>query len=225
MNNLDNLQKVLNYTFNDIKNLEISLTHQSYANEHEGVESYERLEFLGDAVIEMVVSKHIYDYVKSSSGVLTKIRSYLVSTENLSKISKDLGLDKYMLSSKSLSSIGKKNSADLFESLIGAIYIDGGLDPCKKVIEKYIIVDKENIDFAIENCDDSKTQVQELCQKQIKTFEYVVVSSSGQDHEKIFEVVLNIEGEKVSQAKGRSIREAEENCAKNYLKILKQANV
>ena len=88
MNNLETLQKVLNYTFKDAKNLEMALTHQSYANEHEGVVSYERLEFLGDAVIEMIVSKYIYEYVKSSSGMLTKIRSYLVSTENLSKFLK-----------------------------------------------------------------------------------------------------------------------------------------
>lgn len=224
MNNLKNLQSKIGYEFKDVSNLEMAFTHQSYANEHDGVESYERLEFLGDAVIEMIVSKHIFDYVKFSSGILTKIRSYLVSTENLSKISKDLGLDKYMLCSKSLTSIGKKNCADLFESLIGAIFIDGGIDPCERIIQEYIIKDKENMDFAIENCEDSKTQVQELCQKQGKIFEYILVGSFGQDHEKIFEVSLMIEGEKVSQNSGHSIREAEENCARNYLNKLKQTN-
>jgi len=218
IDNINNLQEIVGYSFNNRDYLITAFTHQSFANENDGVESYERLEFLGDAILEHVVSKYIYDCINLSSGVLTKLRSYLVSTDNLSKVSENLRLGEYLIKSKSLINISKKNSADIVESLIGAIYLDGGLDECSKFIQKNIIIDKSNVEFALENCEDSKTRVQEYCQKFQKSFQYAVVSTFGKDHEKQFEVELIIDGEKVALAKGLSIRDAEENCAKIYLK-------
>jgi len=216
MSSRESLQNLIGYNFKNSKHLEVALTHQSYANEM-NVDSYERLEFLGDAVIELVVSKYLYENFSMTSGKLTKLRSALVSTENLSKISNELNLNKLVKKAKSLQTLSKKNLADLVESVIGAVYLDGGIDECVGVINKVIIKSEDNIKYMLENCEDSKTELQELLQSKAIKFEYKLVSSMGLDHEKIFEVELLIDGNSEFKAKGKSIREAEENCAKGYL--------
>ena len=216
---MNNLQSKLNYTFKDQNLLKTALTHSSFSNEFGG-ESYERLEFLGDAVLELVVSDYIYKFGQLDSGLLSKLRAGLVSTAYLKQISQDLGLDRLVFKSKSLQTLSDKTKADLFESLIGAVYLDSGLECAKKIIKNLVIVDDQNIRSVIKNCVDYKTKLQETLQKLGKTFEYRLVSDSGLDHDKTFEVELIVDSQVVSKASGKSIHIAQEHCAENYLHTL-----
>ena len=217
MNRLTELESKIGYEFNDKTLLDKALTHQSYANDNM-TESYERLEFLGDAIIEFVVSDFVYKNFNFEVGVLTKLRASLVSTDYLVDISKALSLDKLALKSRSLSQLGKKNIADLFESLIGAVYLDGGISEAEKLIDKYIIKDMENIRFVLKNSIDYKSKFQEYMQSLAKSFEYKIISSTGLDHEKIHTVGLWVEGEKITEATASSKQVAEEKCAEFYIK-------
>lgn len=217
MNRLTELENLIGYEFKDKTLLNTALTHQSYANDNM-TESYERLEFLGDAIIEFVVTDFVYNNLNFEVGVLTKLRASLVSTDYLVGISKNLGLDKLALRSKSLSQLGKKNIADLFESLIGSVYVDGGLEEAKKLIDKYIIKGMENIRFVLKNSIDYKTKFQEYMQSLSRTFEYKTISSTGLDHEKKHTVGLWVEGKKITEVTATSKQIAEEKCAEFYIK-------
>ena len=219
MTEIEKLQERVGYKFKDESLLFTALTHQSLANEN-GSLSYERLEFLGDAVIELIVSDFIYSNFEYDAGLSSRLRASLVSTENLSKIASTLGLDTLVQKSKSLQTLSKKNSADLIESLTGAIYKDGGVTAAENFVKKFIIVDRETVESFVDSCVDFKTKLQELLQKDAQVFEYKVLSSSGLDHSKIFEVGLFVDGVMVSKSSGKSIREAEESCAEKYLKSL-----
>lgn len=213
---MEELQRRIGYIFRDISLLTQALTHQSYANDN-NVTSYERLEFLGDAVIELVVSDYIYRFCEFDAGVSTRLRASLVSTEYLQNVSHELGLPELVLKSKSLSVLGKKNTADLVESLVGAVYLDGGLDNAKRIIEENIIISDDNVRYVMLTAIDYKSKFQELMQSQGRTFEYRVLSSSGLAHEKTFEVGLYVDGQIVSNAIATSIHSAEENCAREYI--------
>ena len=217
MNRLTELENLIGYEFKDKTLLNTALTHQSYANDNM-TESYERLEFLGDAIIEFVVTDFVYNNLNFEVGVLTKLRASLVSTDYLVGISKTLGLDKLAFRSKSLSQLGKKNIADLFESLIGSVYVDGGLEEAKKLIDKYIIKGMENIRFVLKNSIDYKTKFQEYMQSLSRTFEYKTISSTGLDHEKKHTVGLWVEGKKITEVTATSKQIAEEKCAEFYIK-------
>lgn len=219
MNNLKDLQNILNYNFNNISLLEEALTHKSYANEFM-TESYERLEFLGDAIIEFVVSDTIVNYKELGAGELSKLRASLVSTSYLYNISINLGLDKLAKKSKSLPSLSKKNTADLFESVVGAVYLDGGLQKAKDIIDKYIIINEKNITNVLEKSRDYKTLLQELLQSKAITFKYDVIKTTGKDHNKTFYVKLTV-GDDIVTGMGLSIQSAEEDCAKKYLEKIK----
>ena len=123
--------------------------------------------------------------------------------------------------SKSLPTISKKTTADLFESVLGAVYLDGGLDATKKIIEKFVVIDKDNLDRHLNSCEDAKTSVQELLQAVGQKFEYRLLGSSGMDHEKTFEVELVVDGKSVTRGRSTSIQSAEEIAAKEYLKLIK----
>jgi len=223
MSNYDNLEKVIGYKFKNRQLLETALTHISYANES-GEESYERLEFLGDAVIELVVSDYIYKFNEFDAGVLTKLRASLVSTENLSKISTMLSIMQIVKKSRSLPVLSKKNTADIFESLIGAIYLDSGIEEARKVVEKFVIISRSNIQETLKLCVDYKTKFQEDMQSKGKQFEYRVLNSNGLDHDKTFECGLYIDAVLVSKAIGKSIHMAEEQCARLYYENLKTSD-
>lgn len=219
MNSLKDLELKIDYRFNDSTLLTQALTHVSFANEnHE--ESYERLEFLGDAVIELVVSEYIYKYYYFDSGVSSKLRASLVSTEYLSKIAKELCLEDFARKGRGLPSLSKKNVADLMESLIGAIYVDGGMMPASDVVSRFVIKDITNVDYVLNNSIDYKSQLQELLQAQGTAFEYKLKSTDGLDHEKVFHVGLFVDGVEVSESSGRSIQEAQNICASQYYKRL-----
>lgn len=219
MTNIQDLQSKIGYRFKDENLLLTALTHQSLANEN-GSTSYERLEFLGDAVIELIVSDFIYSNFDYDAGLSTRLRASLVSTENLSKIALNLELHTLVLKSKSLQGLSKKNSADLVESLTGAIYKDGGFKVAHDFVKKFVIVDKKSVENFVASCVDFKTKLQELLQGENRPFEYRILSSSGLDHDKVFEVGLLVDGQLVSRAQGKSIRIAEESCAEEFFKLL-----
>lgn len=213
---MEELQRRIGYIFRDSSLLIRALTHQSYANDN-NVISYERLEFLGDAVIELVVSDYIYNFCEFDAGVSTRLRASLVSTEYLQNVSHELGLPELVLKSKSLSVLGKKNTADLVESLVGAVYLDGGLESARRIIEENIIISDDNVRYVMLTAIDYKSKFQELMQSQGNTFEYRVLSSSGLAHEKSFNVGLYINEEMVSRSTASSIHSAEEMCAREYI--------
>lgn len=223
MSNLDELQSVIGYQFSDINLLIQSLTHQSYANEN-NVLSYERLEFLGDAVIELIVSDYIYHLSDFDAGVSTRLRASLVSTDYLCNVSNSLGLPSLVYKSKSLQLLSKKNTADLFESLIGAVYLDSGLDNAKRIIDRFVIVNDDHVRYVMKTCIDYKTKFQELMQANNTTFEYKQLASSGLDHAKVFEIGLFINNELITSAKASSIHAGEEMCAEYYLTHLINTN-
>lgn len=217
MNNLLELQNNINYFFKDEKLLEQALTHLSYANDN-NVPSYERLEFLGDAIIEQVVSVYIYKHFNFDVGALTKLRASLVSTDYLCNVSKKFNLESYVRKSKSLPQLSKKNIADLFESLVGAIYLDGGLEKVEEIIYKHIIISSNNLNYVLKNNIDYKSKLQEYMQANSFAFEYKLISSTGLDHEKTFKISLVVEGEEVTTKEGSSIHLAEEKCAEDYMR-------
>lgn len=216
MNKFENIERTLEYEFKDKSLIETALTHVSFSKEFGG-ESYERLEYLGDAILEAIVSDNLYRNYTLSVGTLSKLRASLVSTENLCKIAENLELQVCLRKAKSLTKLSKKNTADIFESVLGAVYLDGGIEVAKKIVDKYVIIDKENVDNHLSFCEDAKSNLQELMQADKVQFEYVILSSSGLDHEKTFEVGLVVGGQMTETAKGSSIRSAEELCAKAYL--------
>lgn len=220
MNNIDKLQQLIGYNFKDVSILKNALTHSSYANEN-NLNSYERLEFLGDAIIEMVVSEYIYENLNVDAGNCSRLRASLVSTSNLYDISMKLNLPSFAYLGNSMTTLSKKNTADLFESLVAAIYLDGGMDVAKSVINKFLIIDNKNIQNHILECVDNKSRLQEILQKNGETFRYELLNSQGLDHEKTFEVGLYVNGNLVSNGTGLSIQKAEDKSAENYLKRLK----
>lgn len=219
MNSLDKLQKDLGYTFADRTLLLKALTHVSYTKEKEIEEdyNYERLEFLGDAVLELVVSDYIYRHIDGLAGDLSRLRASLVSATYLQDVATKLSLQKYIIKSKSLSQLSKKTLADLFESVVGAVYLDGGMAKAKDIIEKFIVISEENIKYVQAHSPDFKTKLQEFAQAQGKQYKYKLTKSYGMDHEKTFEISLIVDGVIVAKAIGSSIQQAESKCAQMYL--------
>lgn len=196
----------LNYNFKNADLLKMALTHQSYANE-QGQESYERLEFLGDAVLQIVVSEYLYEkFPDLTSGELSKYRSHLVSTKNLCAVSKKLHLDTACKFGRAIQSVSDGVEADLYESVLGAIYLDGGFEPAKSFVHENVIISLENVIKIIENDYDYKTALQEKLQalKEKPTIEYVMLDSKQKDSETSFTMALVINGKVVATMTDKS---------------------
>ena len=206
----------LGYKFNNYQLLDTAFTHTSYANEH-NLESYERMEYLGDSVLQLVVSEYLYlNFNHLTSGELSKYRSHLVSTKNLSTITKQLHFDKYMKIGKALTSVSDALMADLYESVLCAIYLDGGLAPAKEFVYKYVIVNKDNVERVIEKDKDYKTMLQEYLQSlnpQPK-LEYILVKSESINNKSHFTMALMIDGKKVNEITALSKKECEKLLSK-----------
>ena len=191
--------------------LKIALTHSSYANEHKGCKNYERLEFLGDAVLELVTSEYFYLYTNYKEGQMTKLRASYVCEKALATYAKKIGIDKYIrLGHGQIHNLNDTIIADVFEAVVGAIYLDQGFDIAKNYIDTIIIpYIKKNIDFNA----DYKTRLQELVQTGRKSLEYEVVKETGESHKKTFEVVVKIDDIIYGRGKGSSKKEAEQMAA------------
>lgn len=217
------LEKEIEYTFNNIEYLDTAFTHKSFANEIlvKKRESYERLEFLGDAILEFVVSDFLYNnYSNKSEGELTKTRASLVCEYTLSKLARKLDLGSYCYFSKGEKATGGADRdsilCDLFESVVGALYLDGGIEVAKKYIYKYLLTDIEHKTLFY----DSKTRLQEYAQKNGLAIKYMLVGETGPEHNKEFIVKVFLGEEEKSTGKGHSRKAAEQQAAYETLKRL-----
>lgn len=214
----------IGYKFKDIKHLETAFTHVSYSNEHD-IQSYERMEYLGDSVLQLVVSEYLYNnFIELESGELSKYRSHLVSTKNLSGITKKLHFDYYIKIGKALTSISDALMADLFESVLAAIYIDGGIIPAKKFVMDNVVINKQNVINVVDRDKDYKTELQELLQSKNPKpkLEYVLIDSAMKNNKTMFTMALNIDGVSIGQITENSKRECERLLSKMALeKLLK----
>ena len=208
--------------FKDKGNLELALTHRSWVNEHKNSRrSNERLEFLGDAILEFVVSEVIYNkFPNQEEGYLTALRAKIVNTVSLAAIAIKLDLGPHIFLSKGEEDTGGRTNnsllADTVESIIGAIFIDRGLAESRKFIEENIL---DNLDeISNEPLKDPKSLLQEEVQaKGYSTPKYVVVKEEGPDHEKTFTLEVVVDGNKLGSGTGKSKSEAAQNAAKDAL--------
>lgn len=215
----------LRQLFKDKNLLEQALTHKSWVNEHAGERaSNERLEFLGDSILEFLVSKRLYEaFPDKEEGYLTALRANLVNTQNLSEVANNLGIGKAIFLSKGEEDGGGRENpsllADTIEAIIGALYIDVGLDIVAEFLEKNLFVQIPQ--KASQPLKDAKSRLQEIVQaKGNSSPRYVVVEESGPDHSKKFIIEVLVDGNKVGRGVGKSKSEAEQKAAQNALAAL-----
>lgn len=216
----------LGVTFNDPALLITAFTHRSYLNEHRKTvtEHNERLEFLGDAVLELVVTEHLFSQFSEPEGVMTNWRSALVRTESIGAAALEFGFEPLLrLSRGEKRGTGRAREqilANSFESVVGALYLDQGYDAAKKFIEKSLLVTFKGI-LESGSWLDPKSQLQELSQNQEGfTPNYKVISEDGPDHEKIFKVGVYIDGELRGEGFGPSKQAAQVSAAESALTSL-----
>ena len=188
-----------------------ALTHSSYSNEHKDSKNYERLEFLGDAVLELITSEYFYQNTSFKEGEMTKKRASFVCEQALSHYARDLGIDKLIrVGHGQIGNVNDTIIADVFESVLGAIYLTHGLDIAKEYINE-IIIPYIKKDFMF--LGDYKTLLQEYVQTDRKSLEYVLVKEYGEAHDKTFEVEVMIDGIVYGKGIGKSKKEAEQKAA------------
>lgn len=217
-------EKKIGYTFRDAGLLEQAFTHRSHLNENRtpGREHNERLEFLGDAVLELVVTEFLYaKYPDKPEGELTAYRAALVNTVSISDAGTKLGINDYLLLSRGESrDTGRARQiilANAFEALIGALYLDSGYDTAKKFIADQLFHKTDEV-VAKRLWQDAKSKFQELVQENMQvTPTYKILEQSGPDHDKVFVVGAYIGNEKVATGEGRSKQEAEQAAAEKAL--------
>lgn len=225
MEKIEALEKSIGYIFKNKELLKTALTHTSYAYENK-VDSNERLEYLGDSILEFVSSKYLFEnFDKLSEGEMTKVRAYSVCEDSLYKIAEKHNFSDFLYlgrSEKMSNSIKKALIADSVEAVIAAIYLDGGLEPAEKFILENI---KEQVEFARKNVGmkDYKTVLQEELQKNGEVLiKYNLVKEEGPDHAKIFTIDVECDGKKLAQGVGKSKKKAEMEAARIALEVLKK---
>ena len=223
---IKDLEVAIGYRFHNITLLQNALSHSSYANEHwhNSLMSNERLEFLGDSVLGMVVAEHLYrNFPDRPEGDLTRMRADMVCEQALAEVANRLELGKHLLLGHGEEQGGRTRAsilADAVESVIAATFLDGGMNAARAFIEKFILCDVpvtrlHNIDY--------KTALQELVQqKKNQQLSYSLVSESGPDHNKCFDVAVFLNGQKVGQGSGSSKKRAEQDAARVALETLSQ---
>lgn len=196
------------------KNIEIyktAFTHTSYSNEHDNIESYERLEFLGDAVLEVIISDYLYNEKHLEEGIMTKMRASYVCEEACATYSKELKFDDYILLGSGEAEANETILADVFESFVGATYLDQGFSFTKElvlgIIVKYI---KNETDFL----HDYKSELQELVQTVKKSVIYEIIDEQGPAHDKTFTCQVKVDNLVMGIGKGSSKKQAEQEAAK-----------
>lgn len=225
--NEQEIEKYIQYEFNNKSLLKQALSHSSFINEmkNKTMESYERLEYLGDAVLELISSEFLfYEYPDISEGKLTKLRASLVCEYTLSSVSRMLHLGDYVLLSKGEEMTGGRNRdsilCDLFEAVLGAIYLDGGMEPAKRYVTTFLLTDIEHKSLFY----DAKTILQEMVQKDGKgSVTYSQVSESGPDHNKCYVMDVLVDGVKLAEGSGSSKKNAQQMAA--YEAILKLRDI
>lgn len=221
-NKLNKLQSQIGYRFKEPKLLKKALTHRSYLNESQNIDqSNERLEFLGDAVLELIISHHLFNsHPNQPEGILTSARSAIVRTESLAKLAQKLDLGSYLLLSKGEEKSGGRNNTHLLanttEALIGAIYLDQGLKACQAFTDKHLIPLAKAI--LTQPLKDPKSRLQEQTQALgYSSPTYKTISQIGPDHNKTFTINVLVNHQKLASGKGKSKQEAQQKAAKKAL--------
>ncbi len=215
---IEELEAAIGYRFVNPELLQNALTHSSYANErwHDGLRSNERLEFLGDSVLGMVVAEYLYgNFPNRPEGELTRMRADMVCEQTLATVANRIGLGRHLLLGNGEEQGGGRRResilADAMESVIAACFLDGGMEAARKLIARFILCEVpvtglHNVDY--------KTRLQELVQqKKNQTISYVLAGSSGPDHDKHFSVELLLNGAVVGTGSGSSKKRAEQDAA------------
>lgn len=217
---MNDLEKILNVNFEDDPLFVAAITHSSYANEHHTVD-YERLEFLGDAVLELCISDYLYNnYPKLKEGEMTKTRAQLVREESLVYYASKINLSKFILlgNGEELSNGRIKPSiiADVFEAILGAQYEKYGFLAAKELVEQ-IVIPYVNDDEIVRTIIDHKSYLQELVQTTKKTLVYKEISKTGPDHDPLYKYQVLLDGYVMGEGTGRTKKEAEQQAAKQAL--------
>lgn len=223
--NLDELENKIDYHFKDKKLLRQALTHSSFANEQKINKNadYERLEFLGDAVLELVSSEFLFhENLNMTEGELTKFRASIVCESALAYCARQFGLEEYILLGKGEEFTGGRSRdsiiSDVMEAIIGAIYLDSGMETAASYIRKFILSDLEHKQLFY----DAKTILQELVQQDNKgMLNYALISEEGPDHDKVFKVEARIDDKKIGHGTGKTKKAAEQQAAYEALNRLK----
>lgn len=221
--NLSVFMQTIGYDFKDISLLEVALTHSSYANEQKKVNccDNERMEFLGDAVLELSSSDYIYkNHSEMAEGKMTRLRASIVCEPTLALCARAIKLDTFIRLGKGEELTGGRSRdsivSDACEAVIGAIYLDGGFANAKEFIHRFILKDLENKKLFF----DSKTILQEIVQANFKeVISYHLIGEEGPDHNKTFRVAVHIGEEEYGVGEGRTKKAAEQEAA--YISILK----
>lgn len=224
MENISKLEELIGYSFKNKELLKHALSHSSYANERKiSGGSNERLEFLGDSVLSIVVSDYLYKNMNVAEGELTKIRASLVCEKSLHIFAKQINLGDFMLLGKGEENTGGRERpsilADAFEAVIAAIYLDGGMEAAAKHILRFMPEDIIEVKKPVFS--DFKTVLQEVVQKNPEEkVEYVLIGEEGPDHNKRFVVEVCLNSQVIGKGKGRSKKEAEQLAAKEALELM-----
>jgi ribonuclease III len=226
---LEELMRLINYRFHDQSLLIQALKHRSYLVQtgEDRLQSNERLELLGDAVLGLVITENLYaDFPEEEEGVLTNYKSLLVNRVNLSRVGHEFDLGKYLLLNDSEERAGGRSRdsilSDAVEAVIGAMYLDGGLEPARKMIHKHIATGLSALlnETQLQNF---KSLLLEYCQRESKTGPvYMVENEEGPDHNKVFTVAVFINGTKCGSGTGSSKKVAEQHAAEEALEYLRQ---
>ncbi len=216
---IKDLEAAIGYRFNNITLVQNALTHSSYANErwHDSLRSNERLEFLGDSILGMVVAEHLYrNFPNRPEGELTRMRADMVCEQSLANVAEKIGLGGHLLLGHGEERFGGRTRAsilaDAVESLIAATFLDGGMEAARQFIDQFILTDVpvkklHNVDY--------KTALQELVQqKKDQTITYILTGESGPDHDKQFQVEVSLNGTVIGMGVGTSKKRAEQDAAR-----------
>lgn len=225
MNSIEKFEDIINYKFKNKELISNALSHSSYANERKLASgSNERLEFLGDSVLSIVVSEHLYKNLTNvAEGELTKLRASLVCEKSLHVFAKEIHLGDFLLLGKGEENTGGRERpsilADAFEAVIAAVYLDGGMEAARKHILRFMPKDLEHSSKIIFR--DFKTVLQEIVQKNPEEkVEYVLIGEEGPDHNKRFVVEVMLNSQVIGKGKGKSKKEAEQLAAKEALELM-----
>ena len=223
---MDELFNKLNIKPNDIKLYVSAFSHSSYANEHKAKSDYERLEFLGDALVDLVVADYLYNNSKEAEGEMTKDRASYVCENALYQYSMDLGLNNYIRVGNGEQKDGGKFKkaivADIFESFMAAIYLDLGFSTARRVALDIIVPYIEDPKVSFFN--DYKSALQEYVQAEQDSISYKLISDSGPAHDKSFKMAVVIDGIVYGEGVGSSKKEAEQEAAKIALDKVAKTN-
>lgn len=223
---LNTLEERIGYRFREIRLLRQAITHSSFINEQKinRTEDYERLEFLGDAVLELVSSEFLFhEHGSLPEGELTKLRASMVCEPALAFCARDLELGSFMRLGRGEEQTGGRErdsiTSDVMEAVIGAIYLDGGIEPARAFINRFILSDLENKQLFY----DSKSKLQELIQGTLKReFRYELLEESGPEHNKTFVAEVIMEDKSLGRGLGRTKKAAEQQAAYEALLFLKE---